>query len=103
MDRLRRECSKPLSCKVIRSPRDGGGPRQRVLVGRGLPSSWPLFLGEVALRTPAASGRDTLVLDCLHLVLSRVFSVKCRPLSSNIRFLERVFARGLLKIVILPL
>jgi hypothetical protein len=43
----------------------------------------------------ATSGRDTYVLDCVDLVSSRVFSVKCRSLSSNIRFLERVFARGL--------
>jgi hypothetical protein len=92
MARLRRGCSKLLSCEVIRSPQDGGGPRLRVLVGRGLPISWLSFLGG-----------DTLVLDCFDLVFSRVFSVKCRPLFSNSRFLERVVARGFLQIVFLPL
>jgi hypothetical protein len=76
MARLRRGCSMLLSCEVIRSPQDGGGSRLRVFVGRGLPSSWLSFLGGDALRTPATSGRDTLVLDCFDLVLSRVFFCK---------------------------
>jgi hypothetical protein len=40
------------------------------------------------------SGRDTSVLDCVDLDSCRMFSVKCRPLFPNIRFLDRVFARG---------
>jgi hypothetical protein len=55
----RRGCSKPLSCEVICSPQDGGGPRQRILVGRGLPSSWPLLLGGDAWGAPAIGGGGT--------------------------------------------
>jgi hypothetical protein len=99
LNRLRRGCSKPPLCEVIRSPQMGGGPRQRALAGKGLLSSWLWFLGGDAWRMPATSGRGTFVLDCVDLVSCRVFSVKCKP----IRFLERVFARSLLKLVILPL
>jgi hypothetical protein len=98
-----RGCSKSPYCEVIRSPQLGGGPRRRALAGKGLLSSWLWFLGGDAWRMPPMSGRDTGVLDCVDLISCRVFYVNCRPLSSNIRFLERVFARGLLKTVILPL
>jgi hypothetical protein len=54
-----------------------------------------LFLGGDAWRMLASGGRDTQVLDFFYLVNCRVFSVKCKPLSSNTRFLERVLYKGL--------
>jgi hypothetical protein len=70
----RRGCSKPLPCEVIRSPQEGGGPRQRIFVGRGLPSSWPLLLGGDAWRTPAiggggAQGPDRVSSFCLRVLV----------------------------------
>jgi hypothetical protein len=97
MARLRRGCSNLLSCEVICSPQDGGGPRLRVLVGRGLPSSWPLFLGGDALRTPATCDGGTRGLNCFFIFSSRVFYVNKQALSSNIRFLASV-VRDLLAI-----
>jgi hypothetical protein len=44
---------------------------------------------------PASGGGDTQVLDCFAQVKCRVFFGKCKALSSNIRFLERVFYKGL--------
>jgi hypothetical protein len=95
MDHPRRGCSKLLSCEVIRSPQDSGGPRQRILVGRGLLSSWPLLLSGDAWRTPAIGGRDTLGCDCFFFDLVRVFFTKLQALSSNNRFIRASFCLGL--------
>jgi hypothetical protein len=66
------------------------GRWQGILAGRESTSCSLLFLGGDTWRTPATAGRDTQVLDCFNLVFYKVFSVKCKPLSSNTRFLERV-------------
>jgi hypothetical protein len=51
-------CSNSPQIEVIRSPIRREGPRWMSVVGRGLPSSWPLLLGSDALRTPANGGDD---------------------------------------------
>jgi hypothetical protein len=54
--RFRCGCSKSLSHEVMCSPWLRGGPWQRIVVGRELPSSKLLFLDGDAWRTPARSG-----------------------------------------------
>jgi hypothetical protein len=51
------------------------------VVGRGLPSSWPLLLGGDALRMPANGGDDTQGPVCFSSLCSRVFYVKEMALS----------------------
>jgi hypothetical protein len=53
-----RGCSNSLRGEVIHSPHWREGPRWLSVVGRGLPSSWPLLLGGDAARTPAMGGDD---------------------------------------------
>jgi hypothetical protein len=71
------------------------GRWQKTHAGREPTSCLLLFLGGDAWRTPAFGGRDTQVLDCFVQIRCRVFFVKCKPLSSNTRFLERVLYKGL--------
>jgi hypothetical protein len=56
-----------------------------------------LFLGGDAWRTPPSSGGDTPGLDCFDLVCCKEFLKKCKPLSSNNRFLRTSIVRGLLQ------
>jgi hypothetical protein len=67
---------------------------QKILAGRECTSCLLLFLGGNAWRTSTSGGRDTQILDCFDLLFSRVFSVKCKLLSSNSGFLERVLYKG---------
>jgi hypothetical protein len=62
---LRRGCSRLSGHEVMRSPWLGSGPRRLRSVGRGLPSSWSLFLGGDASRTPVGSGGGAQGLVCL--------------------------------------
>jgi hypothetical protein len=94
---LRCGCSKLPGHEVMRSPWPGSGPRRQINSGRGLPSSWPLFLGGDAWRTPAGSGGDTEGLDCITSFSSRVFLVKSEGLSSNSRFSRASDARTSVK------
>jgi hypothetical protein len=71
------------------------GRWQKIYAGREPTSYLLLFLGGDAWRTPPSGGRDTQVLDCFVQIRCRVFFVKCKPLSSNTRFLERVLYKGL--------
>jgi hypothetical protein len=68
--------SKPVHREVICSPRRSGGPCPRIVVGRGLPSYRPLFLGGDALRTPASEGGGVQGLDCTLSFCSGVLDVK---------------------------
>jgi hypothetical protein len=76
-----RGCSSSLRGEVIRSPLRREGPWWMSVVGRGLPSSWPLLLGGDASRTPANGGDDAQGHDCLLSLCSRVFFVKEMALS----------------------
>jgi hypothetical protein len=67
---------------------------QKICAGREPTSYLLLFLGDNAWRTPASRGRDTQALHCFDLLICRVFFVKCKPLSSNSRFLVRVLYKG---------
>jgi hypothetical protein len=96
---LRCGCSKLPGHEVMRSPWLGSGPRRQINVGRGLPSSWPLFLGGNAWRTPAKCGGGTEGLDCFRSSSSRVLCVKSRVLSSNSRFPRARDARTFVEIV----
>jgi hypothetical protein len=96
---LRCGCSKLPGHEVMRSPWLGSGPRRQINVGRGLPSSWPLFLGGNAWRTPAKCGGGTDGLDCFRSSSSRVLCVKSRVLSSNSRFPRARDARTFVEIV----
>jgi hypothetical protein len=62
--RSRHGSSKSSHREVMRSPRRLGGPWVRHVVGRGLPSCWPLLLGCNASRMPARGGGGALGLDC---------------------------------------
>jgi hypothetical protein len=62
--------------EVICSPRRSGGPCPRIVVGRGLPSYRPLFLGGDALRTPASEGGGVQGLACTLSFCSGVLVVK---------------------------
>jgi hypothetical protein len=68
--------SRPIHHEVMRSPWRVGGPRLRLVAGRGLPSCRSLFLGGDALRTPARGGGGALGLDCFVSFSSRVLFVK---------------------------
>jgi hypothetical protein len=89
----RRGCSKLPSLEVMCSPWLGGGPRRRSNAGRGLPSSWPLFLGGDAWRTPAIGGGDTQGRNRFSFPCCRVFFVKSEGLSSNTRLARASDAR----------
>jgi hypothetical protein len=78
--------SKRPSGEVIHSTQLGGGPRQKIVIGRGLPSSWSLFLGGDAWRTPARCGGDARGLHCWNILYPRVLCVKRKPLSLDRRF-----------------
>jgi hypothetical protein len=58
------------------SPWRLGVPWLRLIVGRGLPGSWPLLLGGDASRTPARGGRGAQGLDCKLSFSSRVLFIK---------------------------
>jgi hypothetical protein len=73
--------SKPAHHEVICSPWRAGGPWLRLVVGRGLPSCRPLFLGGDASRTPARGGCGALGLDCLVSASFRVLYVKSSAFS----------------------
>jgi hypothetical protein len=68
--------SKPVHHEVIHSSWRSGGPCSRLVVGRGLPSCRPLFLGGDALRTPARGGGGAQGLDCRVSFSFRVLVVK---------------------------
>jgi hypothetical protein len=72
---LRRGCSMLYGHEVMRSPWPGSGPRWQINAGRGLLSSWSLFLGGDAWGTPARSGRGAQGLDCFRSSSSRVLFV----------------------------
>jgi hypothetical protein len=78
LHRFHRGCSKPLCYEAIRFLWLGGGPRLRIFVGRGLPSSRPLLLGGDAWRTLTRSGGDAHGLNCFESLCSRVFLVKSK-------------------------
>jgi hypothetical protein len=92
-------CSKLPGHEVMCSTWLGSGPRRQISAGRGLSSSWPLFLGG-AWRTPARCGGGTWELDCFRSICSRVFSVKSRVLSSNSRFPRARDAKIFVEIVL---
>jgi hypothetical protein len=69
-------CSISLRGKVIRSPHWREGPQWLSIVGRGLPSNWPLLLGGDASRMPAKGGDDAQGPACFLSLCSRVFFVK---------------------------
>jgi hypothetical protein len=75
-----RGCSNSPRGEVIRSPLWREGPRWMSVVGRGLPSSWPLLLGGDASRTSAKGGEDAQGHVCFISFCPRVFSVKERAL-----------------------
>jgi hypothetical protein len=75
-----RGCSNSPRNEVIRSPLRREGPRWLSVVGRGLPSSWPLLLGGDASRTPTNGGDDAQGHGCFLSFCSRVFHVKERAL-----------------------
>jgi hypothetical protein len=84
--RFRCGCSKSLSHEVMCSPWLRGGPWQRIVVGRGLPSSKHLFLDGDAWRTPVMSGGGAQGLCCKNLFSLRVLCVKRKDLSLHMRF-----------------
>jgi hypothetical protein len=69
-------CSNSLRGEVIHSPHRREGPWWMSVVGRGLPSSWSLFLGGDASRTPVKGGDDAQGPDCFLSLCSKVFYVK---------------------------
>jgi hypothetical protein len=64
------------------------------VIGRGLPSSWPLLLGGDALRTSASGGDDAQGPDCSSSLCSRVFFVKEMALSLGRAFPRAVLSQG---------
>jgi hypothetical protein len=96
---LRRGCSRLSGHEVMRSPWLGSGPRRLMSVGRGLPSSWSLFLNSDASRTPASSGGGAQGLDCFRSASSRVLVVIFEGLSSNSRFSRARDAGAFVKLV----
>jgi hypothetical protein len=98
------EARRHLATKWSRPRWLGDGRWQKDHAGREPTSCSLSILGGDAWRTPASCGGGTQVLDCLVQIRCRVFSVKCKPLYSNTRFLERVLCKGLsVKILYLPL
>jgi hypothetical protein len=88
LHRFRRGCSKPLCYKVIRSPWLGGGPRLRIIAGRGLMSNKSLFLGGV--EDAGEKWRRFLGTTWHVLFCSRVLCVKKeRPYLQIVGFLGR--------------
>jgi hypothetical protein len=73
--------SKPTHHEVMRSTWRLGGPWLRLIIGRGLPSCWPLLLGSDASRTPGRGGGGVQGLDCKLSFSSLVLFVKGLTLS----------------------
>jgi hypothetical protein len=73
--------SKPIHHEVMRSPWRLGRPWLRLIIGRGLPSCWPLLLGGDASRTPTRGGGGVQGLDCKLSFSSKVLFVKRLTLS----------------------
>jgi hypothetical protein len=92
--RHRRGCSSSLWGEVIRSPLWREGPWWLSVVGRGLPSSWPLLLGGDASRTLANGGDDDQGHDCLLSFCSRVLFVKEMILSVGWVYPEAALLQG---------
>jgi hypothetical protein len=92
-------CSKLPSGEMMRSPQLGGGPRRKIIAGRGLPSSWSLLLGGDAWRTPARCGGGARGLHCKKIICSMVFFVKRGALSVDRRFPWAGMLRFFLNIV----
>jgi hypothetical protein len=89
------EARRHLATKWSRPRWLGDGRWQKDHGGREPTSCSLSILGGDAWRTPASYGGGTQVLNCLVQIRCRVFSIKCKPLSSNTRFLERVLYKGL--------
>jgi hypothetical protein len=79
--------------KICRSARNVGAAKPSG--GKGCIQF--LFLGGNASRTPASGGSDTQGPDCLELDCIRVFFVKWKPFSSNVRFLRATDERAFLQ------
>jgi hypothetical protein len=73
------------------------GRRLQLITGREPASIQFLFLGGNASRTPASGGSDPQGPDCLELDCIRVFFVKWKPFSSNVRFLRATDERAFLQ------
>jgi hypothetical protein len=78
--------SKPALREVMCSPWKASRPWLGLVVGRGLLSCWPSFLGGDASRMPANGGRGAQGLDCLLSFSSRVLVIKRSALSLDRRF-----------------
>jgi hypothetical protein len=81
--RSRHGSSKSSHREVMCSPQRLGGPWVRHVVGRGLPSCWPLLLGSNASRMPARGGGGALGLDCKVTFSFRVLFIKKSALSTD--------------------
>jgi hypothetical protein len=89
-----RGCLNSLRDEVILSPHRSEGPWWMSVIGRGLPSSWPLLLGGDALRTPANGGEGAQGPDCFSSLCSRVFYVKEIALSVGWAFSRAALLQG---------
>jgi hypothetical protein len=84
---------------VVRPRWLGDGQRLQFFAGREPTSTLLLFLGGIAWRTPTSAGNDTEGQDCLGNLCNRVFYVKWKSFSTNIRFLRASDEKASLQIL----